>query len=276
MGEENNTMQVISFMAIKGGVGKTTMAFQFAKFLQTQNKKVLMLDLDAQKSLTGTFENKNFNFNGKPTVADIFKKTSVGLIETKAQKNISVIPSTSNLEEIADQLASRPNKELLLFMWFIKNAKELNKKYDYVIVDLPPTWNLLTKNGVAVADKIISPMEPSRFGYESHTKVLQSVGTLQDEVIDPLSGKSYITAKVFFLGNRIKHNTNSSHEFLAALKNLKNVIGIIPEKELVNASMLAKKGILEYATESDKLREQKQFIELIQNVFKKIEKEGNN
>jgi chromosome partitioning protein len=63
---------------------------------------------------------------------------------------------------------------------------------------------------------------------------------------------------------------------LAALKNLKNVIGIIPEKELVNASMLAKKGILEYATESDKLREQKQFIELIQNVFKKIEKEGNN
>lgn len=263
-------------MAIKGGVGKTTMAFQFAKYLQSQSQKVLMLDLDAQKSLTGTFENKTLNFNGQSTVADILKKPSIGLIETAVQKNISLIPSTSNLEEIADQLTSRPNKELLLFMWFVKNAKELNRKYDYVILDLPPAWNLLTKNGVAVADKIISPMEPSRFGYESHTKVLQSVATLQDEVVDPMSGKSYITAKVFFLGNRIKHNTNSSHEFLAALKSLKNVIGVVPEKELVNASMLEKKGVWEYATEKDKLREQRKFLELLKKIFNQIQKQGND
>lgn len=267
-------MQIISFMAIKGGVGKTTMAFQLAKYLQSQGQKVLMLDLDAQKSLTGTFENQEFNFNGQPTIADILKNPNIGLIETDVQKNISIIPSTSNLEEVADQLASKPNKELLLFMWFVKNAKELNEKYNYVIIDLPPAWNLLTKNGVAVADKIISPMEPSRFGYESHTKVLQSVATLKEEVIDPMSGKSYITAKVFFLGNRIKHNTNSSREFLVALKNLKNVIGIIPEKELVNASMLEKKGIWEYATENDKLRDQAKFLQLLKNVFSKIQEQG--
>ncbi|MEJ1304020.1 AAA family ATPase [Lactiplantibacillus plantarum] len=70
--------------------------------------------------------------------------------------------------------------------------RRLNQKYDYVIIDLPPARNLLTKNGVAVADKIISPMEPSRFGYESHTKVLQSVGTLLFEVVDPVSGKNHI------------------------------------------------------------------------------------
>ena len=55
-------MQVISFMAIKGGVGKTTMAFQFAKYLQENNKSTLLIDLDSQKSLTGTFETKDFNF----------------------------------------------------------------------------------------------------------------------------------------------------------------------------------------------------------------------
>ena len=44
-------MQVISFMAIKGGVGKTTMAFQFAKYLQENNKSTLLIDLDSQKIL---------------------------------------------------------------------------------------------------------------------------------------------------------------------------------------------------------------------------------
>ena len=119
-------------------------------------------------------------------------------------------------------------------------------------------------------------MEPSRFGYESHTKVLQSVGTLQNEVVDPVSGKSYITANVFFLGNRIKHNTNSSHEFLSALRNIDNVIGVIPEKELVNASMLAKEGILEYATQNDKLHEQEPFLKLLSDVFSEIQKKEND
>ena len=56
-------MQVISFMAIKGGVGKTTMAFQFAKYLQENNKSTLLIDLDSQKSLTGTFETKILKTN---------------------------------------------------------------------------------------------------------------------------------------------------------------------------------------------------------------------
>lgn len=86
---------------------------------------------------------------------------------------------------------------------------------------------------MAVADKVISPMEPSRFGYESHTKVLQSVSTLKNEVVDPVSGKSYVSAKIYFLGNRVKHNTNSSKEFLEALKSINDVIGIVPEKKLL-------------------------------------------
>ena len=61
-------MQVISFMAIKGGVGKTTMAFQFAKYLQENNKSTLLIDLDSQKSLTGTFETKDFNFKYKHNI----------------------------------------------------------------------------------------------------------------------------------------------------------------------------------------------------------------
>ena len=125
-------MQVISFMAIKGGVGKTTMAFQFAKYLQENNKSTLLIDLDSQKSLTGTFETKDFNFKDKHNISEILSNPQIGIIATTVEKNIDVIPSTSNLEEIADNLATKPNKELLLFMWFVKNSKELNQKYDYI------------------------------------------------------------------------------------------------------------------------------------------------
>src|SRR5574337_1899109 len=105
-------MQVISFMAIKGGVGKTTMAFQFAKYLQENNKCTLLIDLDSQKSLTGTFETKDFNFKDKHNISEILSNPQIGIIATTVEKHIDLIPSTSNLEEIADNLATKPNKEL--------------------------------------------------------------------------------------------------------------------------------------------------------------------
>lgn len=232
------------------------------------------MDLDSQKSLTGTFETQSFNFVGKKNISDILNNPKIGNISTKINEQIDFIPSVSNLEEIADNLSTKPNKELLLFMWFMSNVKELTNDYDYIIIDLPPAWNLLTKNGVAVADKIISPMEPSRFGYESHTKVLQSVESLKNDVVDPISGKSYISADVYFLGNRVKHNTNSSREFLEALERFDNIIGIIPEKELINTSMLLKKGIYDYLEENNHLNQHHKFMIELDKVFKNIQKVG--
>lgn len=265
-------MKVISFMAIKGGVGKTTIAFQFAQYLQSKNKKVLMIDMDSQKSLTGTFENKESNFLGRYNVSDILLKNYTDDFYTKVSKNIDVIPSISNLEEVSDNLSNKPNKELLLFMWFIKYSYILDERYDFVLIDLPPAWNLLTKNGVAVADIIISPLEPSRFGYESYSKVLQSINVLKNELVDPLNGQSYLSAEVFFIGNRVKHNTKSSREFLEAIDSLENVIGVIPEKELINTSMLVKRSVYDYAFEITQNNGKELFLNNLSEIFNKIEK----
>lgn len=69
-----------------------------------------------------------------------------------------------------------------------------------------------------VADLIIPPMESSRFGYDSHQKVLDSIGAFKNEVTDPMTGKSYIVADLPFLCNRVKHNTSSSRAFIKALR----------------------------------------------------------
>ena len=97
---------------------------------------------------------------------------------------------------------------------------------------------------------------------------------LKNEVVDPVSGKSYVSAKIYFLGNRVKHNTNSSKEFLEALKSINDVIGIVPEKEAINTSMLLKKGIFDYLEETGQTHTQNKFIASLKKVFNQIETKG--
>ena len=263
-------MKIISFMAIKGGVGKTTMAFQLAKYAQKKGNKVLLIDLDSQKSLTDTFVQEHMNFSDVKSIVDLLNNPNVGLIQTNVEQGIDIIPSNNTLDLITDVLITKANKELLLFMWFVKNTIKLNELYDYIIIDLPPAWNLLTKNGVAVSDLIVSPMEPSRFGYDSHQKVLDSINNFRNEFTDPMTGKSYVVADLLFLGNRVKHNTSSSREFVEQINKFPDLLGVVPEKELVNAAMLEKKSIFDLP-DSDKLkRTQYEFIDSLSTIFDKV------
>lgn len=267
-------MEIIASMAIKGGVGKTTLAFQLAKYLEQNEKNVLMLDMDSQRSLTGMFISKKEIFDSADTTANILLSPRYKYTPTKVSDKIWLFPATNDLNEVAEEMATKTYKELALFMWFAFNVDHLNKEFDYVVIDLPPAWNVLTQNGVAVADKILSPMEPSRFGYESHAKVLSAVKALKDSLIDPMTGKQYVTAKITFVGNRVKHNTSSSREFLEALNQFDDSIGSIPEKELVNSSMLSKQSIWEYGKEHNLLWKQRTFYETIETIFKELLKDG--
>lgn len=263
-------MKIISFMAIKGGVGKTTMAYQLAKYAQLNNKNVLLIDLDSQKSLTDTFITNSQKFSDSKTMVDLLNNPNVGLIQTNVEKGIDIIPSHQSLDLITDLLVTKANKELLLFMWFVQNMTKLNELYDYVIIDLPPAWNLLTKNGVAVADLIISPIEPSRFGYDSHQKVLNSISALKQEVVDPMTGKSYVIADLLFLGNRVKHNTASSREFVEQISQFSDLLGIVPEKEMVNSAMLEKKSVFEFS-DTDRIdKNKREFIKSLSIIFDKV------
>ncbi len=267
-------LEIISSMAIKGGVGKTTLAFQLAKYIEGKNKNVLMLDMDSQRSLTGLFIKSQNDFDNVDTTADILLNPRHKYTPTKVSNKISIFPATNNLNEIAEEMATKTYKELALFMWFAFNVDSLNKEFYYVIIYLPPAWNVLSQNGVTVADKILSPMEPSRFGYESHAKVISAIQALKDALIDPVTGKEYVTAEILFLGNRVKHNTASSRDFLEALAQLSDVIGSIPEKELVNSSMLSKQSIWDYGEEHKLLWKQRAFYEEVEKIFERVLNNG--
>ena len=209
-------LEIISSMAIKGGVGKTTLAFQLAKYIEGKNKNVLMLDMDSQRSLTGLFIKSQNDFDNVDTTADILLNPRHKYTPTKVSNKISIFPATNNLNEIAEEMATKTYKELALFMWF----------------------------------------------------------AFKDALIDPVTGKEYVTAEILFLGNRVKHNTASSRDFLEALAQLSDVIGSIPEKELVNSSMLSKQSIWDYGEEHKLLWKQRAFYEEVEKIFERVLNNG--
>ncbi|MDU5750972.1 MAG: ParA family protein, partial [Limosilactobacillus fermentum] len=82
--------------------------------------------------------------------------------------------------------------------------------------------------------------------------------------------KSYVTAKLFFIANMIKHNTRSSYELLEALKDDPNVLAIVPEKELFNRSTLDKKSLSKMAEDHKTYIGQREFFDSMNKIFNEI------
>lgn len=267
-------MQIISFMAEKGGVGKTMLTFQLAKYLQSQKRNTLLIDLDLQKNLTGLFETRNTKFDNSYTVSNILENPKTPFKTLSAQNNIDIIPSHAGLAYTIKDLENKSGGDMRLLRWFSYNYNKLKNKYDFVLLDLPPGWNTAITNGILVSEKVISPLDPGFGGYSSFSKTKNAFQALQkdDDLSNPQTGESYITAKLYFLPNRIKYNTKLSRDFANALKDNPQVIGLIHEKELLNRSEMERKGARKSSEDHKQESKDKIFLDHLETIFNKIEK----
>lgn len=228
--KKGNTMKLMSFVAIKGGVGKTTLALLNGQYLASKGHKVLFIDLDHQCNLTHFYD----IYENSGTVSNIF--TGSGDVSiTHVADGIDLISGSMRLDEAERRLETNSNKNMFLYDWLGDNveAKHLDQ-YDYVILDCRPDFGIATRNAIAVSHVLFSPVTPSDFAFEAKENLeIRLEDYRKTEIIRP-SRESLITAQLYFLPNMIKHNTNKSKELLAALKDDKTVIGQVPHKELFN------------------------------------------
>ena len=157
--------KVIAMVNQKGGVGKTTTSINLAASLGILNKKVLLIDLDPQgNATTGVGINKGDVKDSIYEVlvdkAEVFK----AIIKTK-YKNLSIVPAYINLAGIDIELMNKERKAVELGLTFDKtgqlkkNIALVKDKYDYVILDCPPSLGVLTTNALAAADSVIIPVQ---------------------------------------------------------------------------------------------------------------------
>ena len=131
-GVGGGNMEIITFAAIKGGVGKTTLSYNFAEYLSDLGKKVLMIDLDHQCNLSqilGVYDQKN-------TVLSIFEKIESLHIKEKVKihnikSNIDLIGGFLRLDEYEKHMSTTDGKDMQLYMWLDDYYEEYNiDKYD--------------------------------------------------------------------------------------------------------------------------------------------------
>lgn len=232
-------MKIISFSAIKGGVGKTTICYNLGEYLaKKHNKKILFIDMDNQCSLTQTlncYDTDNNIVNNN--IGNIFTKENVYPIEIS--KNISAIAGCPSLDKLEASVVTETNKNMLLYLWMTQN-ESIVKKFDYILIDCHPDLGIATKNAIIVSHAIISPLIPSQYSYDARENIEVRLDELCKEAVNYETGKSFVTAKLYYVLNMLKYNRTSSRKLLADTEGDKSIIAKIPDRELFNKSILAK------------------------------------
>ena len=162
----------------KGGVGKSTTAINLSACLAEKGKKVLTIDMDPQGNTTsGLGVDKN-------AVEDTLYELLVGqsdvdkTIVKDVIENVDLIPSNVNLSGAEIELVGIDNKEYIL--------KEITDKikdnYDYIIIDCPPSLNMLTINALTAATSVLVPIQCEYYALEGLSQLIHTIELVKDRL----------------------------------------------------------------------------------------------
>ena len=169
--------KIISLVNQKGGVGKTTTSINLSASLALLGKKILLIDLDPQgNATTGVGVNKGDISHSIYDLLSNEAKIEDVIIKTEF-KNLNIIPSTIQLAgidiEFIEKSKNDPNfKRAFQLKEKIQSIKD---KYDFIIIDCPPSLGNITTNALTASDSVIIPVQCEFFALEGITQLLNTI-----------------------------------------------------------------------------------------------------
>lgn len=167
--------KIIAVTNQKGGVGKTTTAVNLASALGTMNKKVLLVDIDPQGNATsGLGVGKQDNEQSSYQV--MVGETTADAAAVKTEfKNVSLVPSDIKMAGADLEISELENRESILK----KGLAAAREAYDFVIIDCPPSLNLITINALNAADSVLVPIQCEYYALEGLAQLTNTVARIK-------------------------------------------------------------------------------------------------
>ena len=173
----------------KGGVGKTTTAINIAAYLAQLGQRVLVVDLDPQANATSSLGVDKRAVQGSTYDALLNGEAPAAAILINERLNLSVLPSSPALAGAEIELVEEDGREYRL-----RDALEsLDGKYDYILIDCPPSLGLLTVNGlIAARDGVLVPVQCEYLALEGLGQLTQTIQRVQSSLFPGLKVRGVI------------------------------------------------------------------------------------
>ena len=201
--------RIIAIANQKGGVGKTTTAINLSAALAEKGKKVLLIDMDPQGNATSGFGVDK----GEPdNIYDLLVNDSIAsaCIRHEVWKNVDLIPSVMDLAGAEIELLDIEDHEFILKRKIQKSAQ----KYDFVLIDCPPSLNLLTVNALTTAGSVLVPIQCEFYAMEGLTQLLLTVQLVQRKLNPSLSMEGVVFTMYDIRTNLSQQVVESVREYL--------------------------------------------------------------
>ena len=170
--------RIIAIANQKGGVGKTTTSINLSSCLAEAGKKIVAIDLDPQGNTTSglgvdkdDLENTVYELMlDECTIRESIHKTEI--------ENLTLIPSNVNLSGAEIELLGINDKEYIL-----KNVVDyIRDDYDFIIIDCPPSLNMLTVNAMTTADTVLVPIQCEYYALEGISQLIHTIDLVQERL----------------------------------------------------------------------------------------------
>jgi chromosome partitioning protein len=173
--------RVIAICNQKGGVGKTTTAMNLSAYLAMAGKRTLLIDFDPQFNATvGVGVTP-------PPEETIYHALLAGapaerVIKPTYLSNFEIAPASADLAGALVELVNLPDRES-----YLRNfVNRLRDRYDFILIDLGPSLNLLTVNGLMAADEVLVPIQCEYYSLEGLNQLLQTIDLVRENLGHPL------------------------------------------------------------------------------------------
>lgn len=170
--------RIIAIANQKGGVGKTTTSINLSAAMAASGKKILVIDTDPQGNTTSGFGIEKNDLENTIYELMLSECSIKECILNDVIDGVSIIPSNVNLAATEIELIGIDKKEFILK----REVEWIKDSYDYIIIDCPPSLNLLTLNAMTTADSVLVPIQCEYYALEGLSQLIHTINLVKERL----------------------------------------------------------------------------------------------